>query len=282
MKSKIEITTKYDSNLPVKVMIFSGGEVNVTLPEELDLSEGSVWVKATIADSDGIMALALTKDAIEREAQAEWVTINKMALELMYVPYARQDRKCNRGEALSIKVFADMINNMSFDRVFINDPHSEVTPALLNNVDVTGQYESFFSDGYVSPSDYHAFVAPDAGATKKVHTLLNNLSNYNIDFIQGLKYRDTKTGALSGFDFLGDVQGKNLLLVDDICDGGGTFVGLAQLLLEEGAASVDLMVTHGIFSKGVEVLLDNGINHIYTTDSFPHGQEHEKLTTIKL
>lgn len=280
MKSKIEISGGSCVDVPVEVMVFSGGEVNVKLPEIALYFGDLILINTCIADSDGIMALALTKNALEQEALRQGVILDDIVLDLAYTPYARQDRVCNQGEALSIKVFADMINAMNFERVFITDPHSEVTPALINNVVVTDQYETFFEENQVSPDKYHAFVAPDAGATKKVLTLLNKLSNHNIDFIQGLKYRDTKTGALSGFDFLGDVEGKNLLIVDDICDGGGTFVGLAQLLLDQGAKSVDLMVTHGIFSKGVEVLLDSGINHIYTTDSFPHGQTHESLTVI--
>jgi ribose-phosphate pyrophosphokinase len=105
---------------------------------------------------------------------------------------------------------------------------------------------------------------------------------YRENIIQGNKKRDPETGGLSGFDYEGDVKGKNLLIVDDIADGSGTFIGLAQKLLEGGAKEVRLYVTHGIFSKGVDFLLNNGISHIYTTDTYYRGESTENLTVFKI
>jgi ribose-phosphate pyrophosphokinase len=101
-----------------------------------------------------------------------------------------------------------------------------------------------------------------------------------LEVIQGMKKRDLKTGELTGFDFYGEVRGKDLLIVDDICDGGGTFIGLAGKLRYEGAKSISLYVSHGIFSRGIEILFDCGIEMVYTTDSCNHEQKHERLQVI--
>ena len=107
-------------------------------------------------------------------------------------------------------------------------------------------------------------VSPDKGAFSKVKALATTLGG--IPFIKADKVRDPETGDLSGFSYEGSVQGLDLLIVDDICDGGGTFVGLAKILKEGGAKSISLYVSHGIFSKGLKVL-DGAIDAVYTTDS---------------
>lgn len=270
MKSIIKLCqqTDYEGREP-DTLVFSGGEVNIKLPEGL---YGTVYINARIADSDGIMALALVKDALDRNSEVTEVMLN-----LPYIPYARQDRVCNDGEALSIKVFANMINSMGFAEVSVNDPHSDVAPALIDNCSIVEQW--VFANTVRGDFKHVTLVSPDYGATKKTEKLAQI---WDCEVIQGVKKRDTKTGNLSGFDYYGNVEGKHLLIVDDICDGGGTFIGLTEKLLEGGAETVSLFVTHGIFSKGVDVLLDNGIHTIYTTDSFNHGLTHERLEIIKI
>jgi ribose-phosphate pyrophosphokinase len=98
------------------------------------------------------------------------------------------------------------------------------------------------------------------------------------------KKRDVASGKLTGFSLMaGDVRGRDLLIVDDLCDAGGTFIGSAQVLREAGAHSVSLYVTHGIFSKGVEHLFANGIDAIYTTTSYAAPTlEHPQLELIDI
>ncbi len=238
------------------------------------INNHDVRLLANISDAEGIMALALVNDAIRR------LSPTSVSLSLGYVPYARQDRVCNPGEALSIKVFCDMINFMNFDKVFILDPHSDVTPALLNNCIIREPATILSSstlirdlmDGKVT------LVAPDAGATKKVEKVAQHFGG--LEVIQGFKKRDLATGALSGFGYIGDVVGKDLLIVDDICDGGGTFLGLATKLYDGGAKSIELYVSHGIFSKGIDCLLDTCFERIYTTNSFDHGNTGDRLEII--
>lgn len=238
---------------------FPGGEVKVTLqdaPEAMEFA-ATVNILATLQNSDDVMALLLTVDAIRRA-----YTCGKLQLYIPYVPYARQDRVCNVGESLSIAVMAKLINMCNFDMVMISDPHSDVTPALINNVLIETQSEIFgnlredWQDIYI--------VAPDAGAAKKASQFAKDVGAAGV--VQCMKKRDVKTGKLGGFVCLDDVTGKKLFVLDDICDGGGTFVGLSEILRPQ-AARLELAVTHGIFSKGVDVVAEC-FDTVYTTNSF--------------
>lgn len=248
---KIGVSSGHEEE--VKTFNFPAGEVSVNVDFLKECNNQAVFVAAQIVDSDGVMQLLMVKDAIDRMVGPS----SRKGLLLPYVPYARQDRVCNQGEALSIKVMADLINSMGFDEVVIYDPHSNVTTALIKNCTAISLSDfANLSLRFRNISHDKTFVAPDFGATKKVEKLAEFLGRKEV--IQGIKRRDLKTGKLSGFAFEGDVEGKDFLIVDDICDGGGTFVGLTKVLKDAGANSVSLFVTHGIFSKGIQVLLDGG------------------------
>jgi ribose-phosphate pyrophosphokinase len=248
MKSVITL-----NEVPVDFSIFPGGEIHVNLLDHDDTVD-QMHVRAEIKDSDGVMALLMVKDIIDR------IDCESSVLELAYVPYSRQDRVCAEGDAFSLKVFANLINSMNFDVVITIDNHSNVAGALINNCISVSQVDLFSGSGSVGDAILMGellLVAPDAGASKKVE-------EFGFEFVQCLKHRDPSTGVLSGFRVCDDVEGRDLLIVDDICDGGGTFIGLTEELLHCGARTVSLYVTHGIFSKGVDVLYEAGIKDIYT------------------
>lgn len=104
-------------------------------------------------------------------------------------------------------------------------------------------------------------ISPDAGANKKTLEMAKFLGHNN--FIRADKIRNVKTGSIEHTAVYGCVKDKDCLIVDDICDGGATFIALAERLKFGDAKSVSLYVTHGIFSKGKQHLLDNGVDHIY-------------------
>jgi len=107
-------------------------------------------------------------------------------------------------------------------------------------------------------------VSPDGGALKKIHKLAQFLRIENV--VECMKERDVKTGALTNFKAMTDgLDGQTCFIVDDICDGGGTFAGTAKVLKEKGAGKVHLIVSHGIFSRGTSI---EAIDEIYTTDSY--------------
>lgn len=183
---------------------------------------------------------------------------------LPYFPGARQDRINVTGDQLfTARSIARIINGIdNISKVKILDPHSDVTPALVNDCRVygadfaLGHEFTFFS----SLPPYRGVIAPDAGSDHRAHKVARLME---LPVHQGYKYRDVKTGALKGF-FLEDLAPGHYLVVDDICDGGGTFVGLAEEFSPRVTA--DLYVTHGIFSKDHRPLLDV-YGNIYCTDS---------------
>ncbi len=110
-------------------------------------------------------------------------------------------------------------------------------------------------------------ICPDAGVSKKIDNFNHPALRANPKVFCS-KHRDTVTGALSGFEaHCGDLEKRPCVIVDDICDGGGTFLGLAEELKHKNAGPLYLAVTHGIFSKGLDELL-KVFSVIYTTDSF--------------
>ena len=262
MKSRFGLYVTYDGkfeNIPLEYFKFPGGELQPKII--LQSSAKRVRINAFIKDSDGLIMLALIKDALDRQEVAE------IKLNLYYMPYARQDRVCNQGEAFGLKVVANFINSLNFDEVMIDDPHSDVTGALINKVVVNDQLNCFSSsdfDDHMCEIHFfknHLLISPDAGANKKTLAIAKHLGH--IDFIRADKIRNVKTGAIEHTAVYGNVVGRDCLIVDDICDGGATFIALAEQLKFQDAKSVSLYVTHGIFSKGKQHLLDNGIDNIY-------------------
>lgn len=244
---------EYAVDIPVKVFTFSGGEEQVRLDgklEELCTCGDTIIVEQEIRSSSDFMRLAMTKDAIDR-VRAFGVDV---VLVMLYVPYARQDRVCEPGEALALRKFADMLNALKFDRVIVADPHSDVASAVIDNIQIIPQEDivKMMLDFYITKNNF-ALVSPDAGALKKIHKVSKALGG--VDVFCAEKVRDTLTGdiLLTKID-VEDFEGRNLIMVDDICDGGRTFVELAKLLKQRGAGRIDLYVTHGIFSRGIDNL----------------------------
>lgn len=137
---------------------------------------------------------------------------------------------------------------------------------------------SFVQKALENTKDY-LLISPDGGALKKVYKLAQFLGGQPV--IECSKMRDVKTGQLSGFKvFADDLAGKTCVIVDDICDGGGTFLGLAKELKAKNVGKLILVVTHGIFSKGLEELT-TVFDEIYCTDSFKEI-ENDGLIQLKI
>lgn len=224
-----------------------------------------VTVELAFEDNGDLFDLALLCDAIRRSQPNG----GYLQLFMPYVPYARQDRVCNEGESLSIKVVADFINGLGFLRVAIVDPHSDVTSALFSNVLTTPQ-EAFapaFTAVHLNVDVANTIiVAPDAGASKKARKFAQ-VGGF-AGLLQAEKVRDLATGKILKthvpVEQLGPPDG-DYLIVDDICDGGRTFTELAKVLRPLTSGKIMLYVTHGIFSAGTEVF-DNLIDEVYTAN----------------
>lgn len=238
--------------------VFHGGEPHIKI--KTPLTEGDeIFVSTRLHSFTALGTLCLAVDALRR------MGVTKIKCFIPYFPAARQDRVMVPGEPLSVKVYADIINQLKLDTVYVFDPHSEVTPALLNNCRVVNNH-AFIGEVLTSISEQCILIAPDGGALKKIYKLATALGG--IEVIECSKSRDVATGALSGFKvYAEDLKQKSCLIVDDICDGGGTFLGLAQALKSVNAGNIYLAVSHGIFNKGFDEL-NAHFSKIFTTDSF--------------
>lgn len=218
-------------------------------------------------------------DMNEYAAAAMWIDLqhqrgHKVTALIPYLPGARQDR----GRPLGAKVYADLINAMHADRVIAVDPHSPVITELIDNLEVYPVARLIrrsigrrVADMWETP--YVGVIAPDAGAAERAAVVAGAL---HLPMFQALKQRDFETGKLSGFTCEELPAEGRLLVVDDICDGGGTFRGLAEAtgLPKE---RLDLWVTHGVFSGAADKLSDH-FGRIHTTDSHP-GHAREGVAT---
>jgi ribose-phosphate pyrophosphokinase len=241
-----------------KQFIFPGGEVSIRIDQAPKYLHPINIIEANLQSPTEIIELLMVTDAVKRMFPG-----SRLNLQMPYVPYARQDRVSVQGEALSIKVMADLINSQNYANVEIWDPHSDVTTALINNLTVVEQHEIAKDIGAVDWKNT-ILVAPDAGAAKKIYKLAAIRGS---EVVVASKVRDPVTGNITGTKV--DVNpvalmdsDKRFLIVDDICDGGRTFTELAKVLKKWTDMPVDLYVTHGIFSKGMSVF-DGLIDNIY-------------------
>nr|BFF35413.1 ribose-phosphate diphosphokinase [Tenacibaculum mesophilum] len=247
-----------ENNVDYNFFTFSGGEPHIKIISELE-NVSEVTVTHRIQSFNDIGTLLLATNALKN------MGITKLHVVLPYFPAARQDRLMVSGEPLSVKVYADIINAQNFKSVTVFDPHSEVTPALLNNCKVIDNHK-FIELVTQQLSEDLTLISPDGGALKKIYKVAAYLQNYEV--VECSKSRNVKTGQLTGFKvYTDDLQGKDCLIVDDICDGGGTFLGLAKELKAKNAGNLYLAISHGIFSKGFDEL-EKHFTKIFTTDSF--------------
>jgi len=211
----------------------------------------------------------------------EIIGIKNFDLIIPYVPYARQDRICNKGEAFGLKVFANLINAMNFDRVHVLDAHSDVAPALINNCSNHNNHKYVYDMMYdiyheldkgLNHFNYSRFhlISPDAGAVKKMNALAikGTISRDGCHVIKCDKERDVSTGELKSFNVYADnLEGKDCIIVDDICSRGGTFMGLSKELKNRNAGNIYLFVTHYEGVADEYEMKKAGIKMIYKTNS---------------
>ena len=253
------------SVFPYKTMVFPDGQPHVKIDA---LQTGKTDMKQplrilTRLNSANDLLLALfVKNTLD------YMGFEHIELHVSYLLAARMDRVMMDGEPFSLKVIAATLNQGEFKKVSVFDPHSEVTTALIDrSYAVTNHF--FVQDALQDYARRHpgvkpCLVSPDAGALKKIHKLAQFL--HIGDVVECMKERDVRTGALTSFKTMAeDLHGQTCFIVDDICDGGGTFAGTAKMLKEKGAGKVNLIVSYGIFSKGASI---EAIDEIYTTDSY--------------
>jgi len=237
---------------------FPGGELHFKLNEEIFNS--NILVRTSIESSDDLMLLCLCLEVLNFKNISPRVAIDYMA-------YQQADRRFTKNECFSLKVITNVLNSFKTDSFVIFDPHSDVSPALLDNCevcdnskfikDVMDQWESQYKGVHRNEL---IILAPDAGAYKKIFALCEKIGfKGQIECCAKSRNHETgeKTIIVPKFD-----ETKDVLIIDDICLAGGTFLGVASKIKNK----CYLAVSHGIFNNGVDHLLER-FETIYTTDS---------------
>lgn len=289
------------NGMPLEVdNIFSGGELNIRLPG-LDLKVGDeVVISYRSKDPNDIFKLGLIISAL----RDNWDWANpKISVDMHYLPYARQDRICKFGEPFSLKFIIEYLKFLDIP-VWITDVHSEEAGKIAREKDAR-----IIFDEYINSFQYidrlrkiNLFdtrfdnrlvrIAPDKGGVKRVSrwvSLVNTSDQASIDFNKFAKiYNSAPTLVANKTRLAGKViqeleipegfslEKKDILIVDDICDGGATFIELAKIIKPMNPGSMTLFVTHGIFRNGTDCLFEAGFDRVITTDSLPQIQQNHK------
>ena len=210
------------------------------------------------------------------------LTNPSVVLYMPYIPHARMDRVKNDGDVFTLKYFCETINSLHFESIHVYDAHSNVSLALLNNVEqlnINGYIRSTSQFICDERGEYPVFYFPDEGAMKRYS---ENASGEPYAF--GIKKRDWETGQIQGIQIQNEkvIQGRDILIVDDICSKGGTFYYSAKALKEAGAKNIYLYITHCENTILTGELLTSGlIERVYTTNSI-FTKEHEMIEVFKL
>lgn len=263
--------TAYGTTPTFEMMHFPAGEAHVKVINE-NAGKGQLTEIAyvTTPTADDLVMLGMW-------ANAAWQRSSKTVAVMPYLPGARQDR----GNPFGADVYSRLINSLALDQVIAMDVHSEVMEGLVGNLttvspahlirhSIVGRADRDF------PQSYDAIIAPDEGAAARAKRVADIC---HLPLVQAYKHRDESTGKLSGFTCDPVDLSKRYLIVDDICDGGGTFMGLANATgLDRD--HLDLFVTHGVFSGKAAEILPEAFGKVYTTDSYKPQTDLPNLTII--
>ena len=231
------------------------------------------WIDWLYDGDDEMFTIMSLVDVVRRNSRG------RIYLRMPYLPNARMDRIKTDTENFALKVFANWINGFGFDRIFVDNVHSNVSNALVNNiVDVLPDDDiKVVANEY----DFDVIFFPDEGACKRYKDM-EVIKELGLPIAFGIKNRDWKTGDIINLDVMGaDVKDKKVLIIDDICSKGFTFYYSGMKLRELGASDVRLYVTHCEDTiKNGNLLNADVVSKVYTTDSICHITD-EKINFVR-
>lgn len=248
------------------VIKFSDGEFIAYLNESVRGTDAFV-VQSTIPPADNLMELLLLGDALKRASADERVAV------IPYMGFARQDRKDKPRVPIGMKLVADMIETAGFTRVVTIDLHADQIQGFFN-IPVDHLSASYIFIPYIKTLnlDNLIFASPDVGGTKRAKVFADA---FDTDLVICHKTRP-QANVVGEMKLIGDVEGKNVIIVDDICDTAGTLTKAANLIKEQGALSVRAMITHPILSGGAYSNIEKSeLSELITTDTIPLKNEKE-------
>lgn len=255
-------------NSALESFIFPAGEAHIKEKEHREIEPIEIAIIQPSSESihTDLFALAMWNDYFKSLGS----NAPKRVLVMPYFPGARADR----GTPFGLYVYVEFINSMNLDQVIIFDPHSPETVRLLSEGThtVTAVYsDELFDQPHMRAiiNGYTGIIAPDKGAVLRASAVAKLA---NIPVFTATKHRDEANGRLSNFSIEGLDPDGFYLIIDDICDGGGTFLGLAKASgLHQ--TQLDLYVSHGVFSKNALENLSEVFSYIFTTNSYNPRRE---------
>jgi ribose-phosphate pyrophosphokinase len=284
----IDLRKGITKNEEYDAFIFPGGEIHLKFhkPELLLISNG-IRIISRINNANDLIFLILAVETIRKDGFN-----GQLEIILPYMPYQQADRNFSEGECFSLQTICKLLNTLDVNKYFIFDPHSDVSPALLNKTTVidNSNYIIQVLDNIdvISILNEHEYIqtrdlcilSPDAGAYKKIGKLCSKIG-WNGELVAANKYRSISTGSIESLELSKqDFDGKDVLIIDDILVGGRTFIELAKKLKEKNTGNLYLAISHGIFSNGFDEL-SQYFERIYCTDSFKIINE-PKIKQIKI
>ncbi len=254
---------------------FSDGEIRVQIKENVRGADVFVIQSLSYPANDNIMELLLILDALKRSST------HRITAVIPYFAYARQDRKDKPRVPISAKLLADIIQRAGADRVLTVDLHSAQIQGFFD-CPVDNLYALPVLLDYLKSRDIKnpVVVSPDAGGVERARMLANRLGCG----LAIIYKRRPAPNVVETLDVIGEVEGKNAIIIDDIIDTAGTIVSASQMLLDKGVKSVIAACTHPVFSgPAVERLRNSPIEEVVVTNTIPvKGKEFEKLTILSV
>lgn len=255
----------------IEIQKFSDGEMAPYYTESVR-GNRVFLIQSTIPPSDNLFELCLMIDAAKRASAYKAIAV------IPYFGYARQDRKDKPRVAIGAKLVANILTAAGADRIMTCDLHA-------------GQIQGFFDipvdhlDGaavfvpYIRKLnlDNLLFASPDVGGVKRTRAFAQH---FNAEMVVIDKHR-TKANEVAEMRIIGNVEGKHVILVDDLVDTAGTICKAAKIILEEGALSVRAFCTHPVLSgKAYENINNSVLEELVVTDTIPLKQQSEKIKVL--
>lgn len=267
-----QIATKFGASLgDVKVTEFSDGEFQPSF-EETVRGQDVFIVQSTMPPTENLFEMLLMVDAAKRASARKIIAV------IPYFGFARQDRKDKPRVAIGAKLIANMLMAAGVDRVMTMDLHADQIQGFFE-VPVDHLFAStlFFNEMKALDNGNLIMAAPDAGGAKRANAYAKKLDT-------GLaichKHRK-KANEVAEMTVIGDVDGKDVILVDDMCDTAGTLTKAAELFIEKGAKSVRAFCTHAVLSGPAYERINNSkLTELIVTDTIPLKEKSDKIRVI--
>ncbi|MDR0835177.1 MAG: ribose-phosphate pyrophosphokinase [Tannerella sp.] len=258
----------------MNIQHFADSEFSVSYEESIR-GKDVFLVQSTFPSSDNLMELLLMMDAAKR------ASANSIVAVIPYFGWARQDRKDKPRVSIGAKLIADLLGVAGINRLITMDLHADQIQGFFN-VPVDHLYASSVFLQYIKtqlPLDNLIMATPDVGGTKRASSYSKYLG---IPMVICHKVRQ-KANEVAEMRIIGDVEDKDVLLVDDIVDTAGTITKAADLMIENGARSVRAIVSHAVMSDpATQRVCDSAIKEMIFTDSIPYKKNCDKVTVLSV